>query len=61
MNDSYETKAAVLGSKEGSSLPIFVTCVFDEGGKQLLNYITGSLFKTKKTVAVKPEKIKGTE
>ncbi len=33
MNDSYETKAAVLGAKEGSSLPIFVTCVYDERGK----------------------------
>ena len=35
--------------------------LFDEGGKQLLNYITGSLFKTKKNGAAKPEKIKGTE
>lgn len=33
MNDSYETKAAVLGAKEGSSLPIFVSNVFDERGK----------------------------
>ncbi len=33
MNDSYETKAAVLGAKENSSLPIFVTNVFDENGK----------------------------
>jgi len=33
MNDSYETKAAVLGAKENSSLPIFVTNVFDEKGK----------------------------
>ena len=33
MNDSYETKAAVLGAKEGSSLPIFVSNVFDAQGK----------------------------
>ncbi len=33
MNDSYETKAAVLGSKENSSLPVFVSNVFDERGK----------------------------
>lgn len=33
MNDSYETKAAVLAAKENSSLPIFVTNVFDADGK----------------------------
>ncbi len=34
MNDSYETKAAVLGAKEGApSLPIFVTNVYDGHGK----------------------------
>ncbi len=33
MNDSYETKAAVLAAKENSDLPIFVTNVFDENGK----------------------------
>ncbi len=33
MNDSYETKAAVLAAKENSNLPIFVTVVFDAGGK----------------------------
>ena len=33
MNDSYETKAAVLAAKENSSLPVFVTNVFDEKGK----------------------------
>ena len=33
MNDSYETKAAVLAAKENSSLPIFVTCVYDENAK----------------------------
>ena len=33
MNDAYETKAAVLAAKENSSLPIFVTCVFDEKEK----------------------------
>ncbi|MBQ8504363.1 MAG: homocysteine S-methyltransferase family protein [Clostridia bacterium] len=33
MNDCYETKAAVLAAKENSTLPIFVTNVFDEKGK----------------------------
>ena len=33
MNDSYETKAAVLAAKENSSLPIVVTNVYDERGK----------------------------
>lgn len=33
MNDSYETKAAVLAAKENSNLPIFVTNVYDESAK----------------------------
>lgn len=33
MNDSYETKAAVLAAKENCSLPVFVSCVYDERGK----------------------------
>ncbi len=34
MNDSHETKAAVIGAREGApSLPIFVTNVYDERGK----------------------------
>ena len=33
MNDAYETKAAVLGAKEACDLPIFVTNVYDAGGK----------------------------
>ena len=35
MNDCYETKAAVLAAKENSSLPIFVSNVYDENGKTL--------------------------
>ena len=35
MNDSYETKAAVLAAKENCDLPVFVTMVFDENGKML--------------------------
>ena len=35
MTDSYETKAAVLAAKECSTLPIFVTNVYDESGKTL--------------------------
>ncbi len=33
MNDSYETKAAVLAVRENSDLPVFVTNVYDAGGK----------------------------
>lgn len=33
MNDSYETKAAVLAAKENSDLPVFVTNAYDKSGK----------------------------
>ncbi len=33
MNDSYETKAALLAAKENSALPIFVTNAYGEDGK----------------------------
>jgi len=33
MNDSYETKAAVLAAKENSTLPVFVANAYDESGK----------------------------
>ena len=33
MSDSYETKAAVLAAKETCGLPVFVSNVYDEGGK----------------------------
>ncbi len=33
MGDLHEVKAAVLGAKEATSLPIFVTCAFDRSGK----------------------------
>ena len=35
MGDSYEAKAAVLGAKENSSLPVCVTFTFDRTGKLL--------------------------
>lgn len=35
MSDTYEVKAAVLGAKENTSLPVFVTLIFDEKGKLL--------------------------
>ncbi len=35
MSDSYEVKAAVLGVKENSHLPVMVTMMFDEKGKML--------------------------
>lgn len=33
MNDSYETKAALLAAKESCSLPVFVSCAYGEDGK----------------------------
>ena len=33
MNDSYETKAALLAAKEHSSLPVFVSSAYGEDGK----------------------------
>ena len=35
MNDTYETKAAVLAAKEESSLPIFVSMAYGEDGRLL--------------------------
>ncbi len=35
MSDMYELKAAVLGAKEGSSLPVVATVILDERGKLL--------------------------
>ncbi len=35
MSDTMEVKAAVLGAKEYTSLPVFVTMIFDETGKLL--------------------------
>ena len=35
MNDLRETKAALIGAKEGSSLPVFVSNAYDENGKML--------------------------
>lgn len=35
MNDSYETKAAVLAVKENTELPLFVTNAYDENGRLL--------------------------
>ena len=35
MSDTYEIKAAVLAAKENTSLPVFVTTIFDERGKLL--------------------------
>lgn len=33
INDSYEAKAALLGARRATSLPIFVSCVYDGRGK----------------------------
>ena len=35
MSDSYEAKAAVLGAKENSHLPVCITLTYDRGGKLL--------------------------
>ncbi len=35
MSDAYELKAAVLGAKENSSLPVMATVIFDENHKML--------------------------
>ncbi len=35
MSDTYEVKAAILAAKENTSLPVFVTMIFDEQGKLL--------------------------
>lgn len=35
LSDTYECKAAVLAAKENTSLPVFVTMMFDEKGKLL--------------------------
>lgn len=35
MNDSYETKAALLAAKENSDLPVFVSNAYSENGKLL--------------------------
>lgn len=35
MNDLYEVKAALLGVKENTTLPVFVTTTFDKDGKLL--------------------------
>ncbi len=42
MSDTYEIKAAVTAAKENSSLPIFVSMIFDENGRLL----TGADIKT---------------
>ena len=43
MNDSYETKAAVLAAKENCSLPIFVTNVYDETSKLMTGADIGAM------------------
>jgi 5-methyltetrahydrofolate--homocysteine methyltransferase len=43
MNDSYETKAALLAAKENSTLPVFVTNVYDETGKLMTGATPGAM------------------
>ncbi len=43
MNDSFETKAAVLAAKENCDLPIFVTNVYDESGKLMTGAVPSAM------------------
>ena len=43
MNDSYETKAAVLAVKENSDLPVFVSNVYDGTGKLMTGANPGAM------------------
>ena len=43
MNDSYETKAAVLAAKENSDLPIFVSNAYSENGKLMTGASPGAM------------------
>jgi len=43
MNDALETKAAVIAAKENSSLPVFVTNVYDESGKLMTGADPGAM------------------
>ncbi len=43
MNDSYETKAAVLAAKENAAFPVFVTNVYDETGKLMTGATPGAM------------------
>ena len=43
MNDSYETKAAVLAAKENCDLPVFVTNTYDEQGKLMTGANTAAM------------------
>ncbi len=43
MNDSFETKAAVLAAKENCDLPVFVTNVYDESGKLMTGAVPSAM------------------
>ena len=43
MNDSYETKAALLAAKENSSLPVFVSNAYGEDGKLMTGADPGAM------------------
>ena len=43
MGATYEIKAAVLAAKENTSLPVFVTCAFDEKGKLFTGASVGAV------------------
>lgn len=43
MNDSYETKAALLAAKENSDLPVFVSNAYGEDGKLMTGATPGAM------------------
>lgn len=52
MSDLYEVKAAVIGAKEGASLPIAVTCAFDERGRLMTGADVACVAKTLEALGV---------
>ena len=53
MNDSYETKAALLAAKENSSLPVFVSNAYGEDG----TLMTGASLTAKTPVKMRLPKL----
>ena len=46
MTDLYEAKAALLAAKEATSLPVFVTMTFEEGGRTFTGCTVPAMAKT---------------
>ena len=52
ISDAYEAKAAVIGAREASSLPIFVSCVFDGRGKLMTGADPAAIIATLESLGV---------